>query len=124
LAGHGYRIVSGGTDNHLLLVDVFCQGITGKEAEEALETAGITVNKNAIPFDQNPPMVASGLRIGTPALTTRGMGPAEMETVGDLIARVLEARDSATELQEIKREVAEFATSFPLYPERLKASKA
>jgi glycine hydroxymethyltransferase len=124
LAGHGYRIVSGGTDNHLLLVDVFCQGITGKEAEEALETAGITVNKNAIPFDQNPPMVASGLRIGTPALTTRGMGPAEMETVGDLIARVLEARDSANDLQEIKREVAEFATSFPLYPERLNASKA
>jgi glycine hydroxymethyltransferase len=124
LAGHGYRIVSGGTDNHLFLVDVFCQGVTGKEAEEALESAGITVNKNAIPFDQNPPMVASGLRIGTPAVTTRGMGPAEMETVGDLIARVLEARDTPSDLDEIRRQVADFSSAFPLYPERLRASKA
>jgi len=117
LAGHGYRIVSGGTDNH-------CRGITGKEAEEALERAGITVNKNTIPFDQNPPMVASGLRIGTPAVTTRGMGSAEMETIGDLIARVLEARDNASDLDEIRRQVADFASAFPLYPERLSASKA
>jgi glycine hydroxymethyltransferase len=124
LAHHGYRIVSGGTDNHLFLVDVFSKGITGKEAEEALESAGITVNKNAIPFDENPPMVASGLRIGTPAITTRGMGLAEMETVGDLIARALEARQEESALAAIKHEVAEFATGFPLYPERLSASKA
>jgi glycine hydroxymethyltransferase len=123
LAGHGYRIVSGGTDNHLLLLDVFSRGITGKEGEEALERAGITVNKNAIPFDENPPMVASGLRIGTPALATRGMGPAEMETVGDLIARALDVRADEEALAKVRDEVAEFAAAFPLYPERLAASR-
>jgi glycine hydroxymethyltransferase len=123
LAGHGYRIVSGGTDNHLFLVDVFSKGITGKEAEEALERAGITVNKNTIPFDQNPPMVASGLRIGTPAVSSRGMGPAEMATVGDLISRALDVRREESALAQIKREVAEFAAGFPLYPGRLGASR-
>jgi len=119
VAHHGYRIVSGGTDNHLFLVDVFSRGITGKEAEEALERAGITVNKNTIPFDQNPPMVASGLRIGTPAVTTRGMGPAEMERVGDLIAAALERRGDEAALDGIRAEVADFAAGFPLYPRRL-----
>ena len=86
LSASGFRLVSGGTDNHLMLVDVFSKGITGKLAEAALGKAGITVNKNAIPFDQNPPMVASGIRIGTPAVTTRGMREAEMESIGELIA--------------------------------------
>ena len=124
LAGHGYRIVSGGTDNHLFLVDVFCRGITGKEAEEALERAGITVTKNTIPFDQNPPMVASGLRIGTPAVTTRGMGEEQMENVGDLIAEALAARENETELARIKGRVAELAGQFPLYPRRRAAGQA
>src|SRR5438093_7354199 len=87
LSERGFRLVSGGTDNHLMLVDVFSQGVTGKVAEQALGKAGITVNKNAIPFDQNPPMVASGIRIGTPAVTTRGLREADMEVVGELIAR-------------------------------------
>ena len=90
LSAAGFRLVSGGTDNHLMLVDVFSKGITGKVAEAALGKAGITVNKNAIPFDQNPPMVASGIRVGTPAVTTRGMREPEMETIGGLIARALE----------------------------------
>src|SRR5260221_5946352 len=93
ISSAGFRLVSGGTDNHLMLVDVFSKGLTGKTAEAALGRAGITVNKNAIPFDQNPPMVASGIRIGTPAVTTRGMGEAEMELVGELIARALTAAD-------------------------------
>src|ERR1700675_2257004 len=89
LSASGFRLVSGGTDNHLMLVDVFSKGLTGKVAEAALGKAGITVNKNAIPFDQNPPMVASGVRIGTPAVTTRGMREADMDTIGELIARAL-----------------------------------
>ncbi|MHC4732383.1 MAG: serine hydroxymethyltransferase [Planctomycetota bacterium] len=124
LAGHGYRIVSGGTDNHLLLVDVFSKGITGKDGELALEAAGITVNKNAIPFDENPPMVASGLRIGTPAVTTRGMGTAEMQRIGDLIAEALERRADEAALREIRGRVADLAAGFPLYPERLRATRA
>jgi len=121
MAGHGYRIVSGGTDNHLFLLDVFSKGITGKEGEIALDKAGVTVNKNTIPFDENPPMVASGLRIGTPALTTRGMGPTEMERVGEFIARGLAARDDETELAAIRAEVGRFTADFPLYPSRLPA---
>ena len=93
LTAAGFRLVSGGTDNHLMLVDVFSKGITGKVAEAALGKAGITVNKNAIPFDQNPPMVASGIRIGTPAVTTRGMREAEMDLIGELIARALKTPD-------------------------------
>src|SRR5215510_13271988 len=93
IADQGFRLVSGGTDNHLMLVDVFSKGVTGKMAEAALAKAGITVNKNAIPFDQNPPMTASGIRVGTPAVTTRGMREAEMEAIGDWIADVLETPD-------------------------------
>jgi len=124
LAWHGYRIVSGGTDTHLFLVDVFSRGITGQDAEQALERAGITVNKNAIPFDRNPPLVASGLRIGTPAVTTRGMGPEQMDAIGDLIARGLERRDDAAALAGIRREVAALGARFPLYAQRLRAAEA
>ena len=98
LAGEGWRLVSGGTDNHLVLLDVFARGITGKVAEAALDRAGITVNKNTIPFDTNPPMVASGIRIGTPALTTRGMREKEMEEVGRLIARALAGVENESDL--------------------------
>ena len=111
LAAGGYRLVSGGTDNHLMLVDVFSKGLTGKVAEAALGKAGITVNKNAIPFDQNPPMVASGIRIGTPAVTTRGMGEREMDRVGELILRALAATDNDTELARVKGESSRFASS-------------
>jgi glycine hydroxymethyltransferase len=117
LTGHGYRLVSGGTDNHLMLVDVFSKGLTGKVAEAALGKAGITVNKNAIPFDQNPPMVASGIRVGTPAITTRGMREAEMDQVGDLIARALSAPDDDRALGVVKAEVERLCKRFPLYPE-------
>jgi glycine hydroxymethyltransferase len=117
LTGHGFRLVSGGTDNHLMLVDVFSKGLTGKVAEAALGKAGITVNKNAIPFDQNPPMVASGVRIGTPAITTRGMREPEMDHVGDLIARALATPDDDRALGMIKDEVQRLCKRFPLYPE-------
>jgi len=115
----GFRIVSGGTDNHLLLLDVFSKGITGKVAEKALEKAGITVNKNTIPFDPNPPMVASGIRIGTPAVTTRGMGTPEMDRIADLIARALTAREDEAALIAIERDVADLTSRFPLYASRL-----
>jgi glycine hydroxymethyltransferase len=118
IAAHGFRIVSGGTDNHLMLVDVFSKGITGKGAEAALGKAGITVNKNTIPFDQNPPMVASGIRLGTPAVTTRGMREAEMDTIAELIARVLAAPEDDRALAMVKTEVERLCRTFPLYPER------
>jgi glycine hydroxymethyltransferase len=121
LLDEGWRLVSGGTDNHLLLVDVFARGITGKAAEAALDRAGITVNKNTIPFDQNSPMVASGVRIGTPALTTRGMREAEMETIGRLIARALKGIEQEAELQAVRREVGKLCERFPLYAARLQA---
>ena len=124
LAEHGYRVVSGGTDTHLFLLDVFSKGVTGNDAEEALEKAGITVNKNAIPFDSNPPMVASGLRIGTPAVTTRGMGAEEMKAIGDLIARGIDARGDEAALAEIEGQVASLAAKFPLYARRLSAAEA
>ncbi len=111
----GYRLVSGGTDNHLMLVDVFEKGILGSEAELALGKAGITVNKNAIPYDTNPPLKPSGIRIGTPALTTRGMGEAEMRTIGGWIAKALEQRNDDAALERIRGEVAELANQFPLY---------
>jgi glycine hydroxymethyltransferase len=117
LTAEGFRLVSGGTDNHLMLVDVFSKGITGKAAEAALGKAGITVNKNAIPFDQNPPMVASGIRIGTPAVTTRGMRESEMEIVGSLIARALQAPDDDRALAMVRAEVETLCRKFPLYPE-------
>src|SRR2546421_4215242 len=117
LTAAGFRLVSGGTDNHLMLVDVFSKGITGKVAEAALGKAGITVNKNAIPFDQNPPMVASGVRIGTPAVTTRGMREPEMEIVGELIARALKSPDDDEALGMVRAEVEALCRKFPLYPE-------
>jgi glycine hydroxymethyltransferase len=113
----GFRLVSGGTDNHLMLVDVFSKGLTGKVAEAALGKAGITVNKNAIPFDQNPPMVASGVRIGTPAVTTRGMREAEMDLVGELIARALQTPEDDRALAMVRAEVEILCRKFPLYPE-------
>jgi glycine hydroxymethyltransferase len=121
LADAGYRIISGGTDTHLMLVDVFSKGMFGSEAEKALGLAGITVNKNAIPFDANPPLKPSGVRLGTPALTTRGMKQAEMKQVGGWIARALEQRNDAAALQKIRAEVFELCEQFPLYPERRKA---
>ena len=119
LAAQGYRIVSGGTDNHLMLVDVFSKGITGKAAEAALGKASITVNKNAIPFDQNPPMTASGIRIGTPAITTRGMREPEMDDIGGMIGRVLATPDDDRVAAMVKEEVERLCRKFPLYPERL-----
>ena len=111
----GFRIVSGGTDNHLMLVDVFEKGILGSEAEAALGKAGITVNKNAIPYDTNPPLKPSGIRIGTPALTTRGMKEAEMRQIAQWIAQALEQRSNDAALERIRGEVAELANKFPLY---------
>jgi len=111
----GYRIISGGTDNHLMLVDVFAKGILGSEAELALGKAGITVNKNSIPYDVNPPLKPSGIRVGTPALTTRGMKEAEMRLIGAWIARALEQRNDDAALEKIRGEVAELANQFPLY---------
>ena len=119
IAAGGYRIVSGGTDNHLMLVDVFSKGLTGKVAEAALGRAGITVNKNAIPFDQNPPMVASGIRIGTPAVTTRGMAEREMDLVGELVLRALASPDDEAALAAIRGDVEALCRRFPLYPDRL-----
>ncbi len=115
IAGHGFRIISGGTDTHLCLIDVFAKGILGSEAEHALGHAGITVNKNAIPFDPNPPMKPSGIRIGTPALTTRGMKEPEMLTIAAWIVQALEGRGDAKTLARIRGEVAEMAEQFPLY---------
>jgi glycine hydroxymethyltransferase len=115
LAAEGYRIISGGTDTHLMLVDVFEKGILGSEAENALGLAGITVNKNAIPYDQNPPLKPSGIRVGTPALTTRGMKEAEMKLIAKWINEALENRENAGKLAQIRGEVAELAEKFPLY---------
>ncbi len=117
LSASGFRLVSGGTDNHLMLVDVFSKGITGKAAEAALGKAGITVNKNAIPFDQNPPMVASGIRVGTPAVTTRGMREAEMQTIAEMITRALKTPEDDAALGAIRAEVETLCRKFPLYPE-------
>jgi glycine hydroxymethyltransferase len=119
LASRGFRLVSGGTDNHLMLVDVFSKGITGKVAEAALGRAGITVNKNAIPFDKNPPMVASGVRVGTPAVTTRGMGEPEMDRVAELIARALASTEDESGLARVRADVEAFCSEFPLYPDSL-----
>jgi glycine hydroxymethyltransferase len=123
LRQQGFRLVSGGTDNHLVLVDVFMdgKGVTGKVAEKALEAAGLTVNKNTIPFDTNKPFVASGIRIGTPALTTRGMGEEEMRRVARLIAEVLHEPESEDVRRRVRDSVRELAARFPLYPKRLKA---
>lgn len=120
LIAQGLRIVSGGTDNHLMLVDVFAdgKGITGKTAEKALDAVHITVNKNTIPFDQNSPFVASGIRLGTPALTTRGMKEDDMRAIGKLIADVIHEPESEEVKTRVKREVAELTARFPLYAHR------
>jgi glycine hydroxymethyltransferase len=118
LVSEGFRLVSGGTDNHLMLVDVFSQGVTGKDAEKALEKANITVNKNAIPFDKNPPMIASGIRIGTPAVTSRGLRESQMETIGRLISRVLRSPSDSDVQQDVRRAVLELTAQYPLYEER------
>jgi glycine hydroxymethyltransferase len=124
LQEQGLRLVSGGTDNHLMLVDVWQdgKGTTGKDAEKALEAASITVNKNTIPFDQNKPFVASGLRIGTPAVTTRGMKEPEMREIGRLIAEVIHAPQSEEVRAKVRRDVGDLTARFPLYPKRLKRS--
>ena len=115
MAKHGFRIVSGGTDNHLFLVDIYSKGLTGKDAQPALDRAGITVNKNAIPFDPLPPMTASGIRMGTPAITTRGMREAEMEPIAAWIAEVLaHLGDTGTEAR-VRGEIEKFTERFPLY---------
>ncbi len=116
IAAEGYRIISGGTDTHLMLIDVFQKGVLGSEAEHALGEAGITVNKNAIPYDSNPPMKPSGIRIGTPALTTRGMGVGEMKIIAKWIAEAIENRSDAAKLADIRGRVGELAEKFPLYP--------
>jgi glycine hydroxymethyltransferase len=116
LSDAGFRLVSGGTDNHLMLVDVFSRGLTGKGAEAALGKAGITVNKNAIPFDKNPPMVASGIRIGTPAVTSRGMREPEMDAIAEFIARALAAPEDDGALAMVRSEVETLCRKFPLYP--------
>jgi glycine hydroxymethyltransferase len=118
LAAEGFRIISGGTDTHVMLVDVFSKGMLGSEAEKALGEAGITVNKNAIPFDTNPPLRPSGIRLGTPAVTTRGMREAEMQQIGRWIAEVLNARTQPAVLARVRRQVLELAENFPLYAER------
>ncbi len=115
IAAEGYRIISGGTDTHVMLIDVFQKGMLGSEAEHALGEAGITVNKNAIPYDTNPPMKPSGIRIGTPALTTRGMKEPEMRIIAGWIAQTLEHRTDAAKLQQIRGQVLEMAKNFPLY---------
>ncbi|HEY6291990.1 MAG TPA: serine hydroxymethyltransferase [Terriglobia bacterium] len=121
LAAAGFRLVSGGTDTHLMLVDVFARQVTGKQAEKALERAGITVNKNAIPFDRNPPMTASGIRIGTPAVTTRGMKEPEMRLLGSWIAEVLNNPEDETVIERVRREAEALTGRFPLYESRYAA---
>ena len=118
----GYRLVSGGTDTHLILVDVFSKGITGKQAELALDQAGITVNKNTIPFDSHPPLVTSGIRLGTPALTSRGMGESEMHLIGQWIGEVLDQVEDVEVRKKIRSRVGELSEQFPLYASRLAPS--
>ncbi|MBI4455631.1 MAG: serine hydroxymethyltransferase [Acidobacteria bacterium] len=118
IAAQGFRIVSGGTDNHLFVVDVFARGITGKQAEEALDRANITVNKNTIPFETNPPFIASGIRIGSPAVTTRGMREAEMEQIGEWIGYVLQEIEDQSRQKGVKEKVLQLIERFPLYLSR------
>src|SRR5262249_1837532 len=124
LAENGFRVVSGGTDNHLMLVDVFVRGITGTQAEKALESAGITVNKNAIPFDTQPPMKASGIRIGTPGLTTRGMRETEMAEIGVWIGEVLADPENPAVRGAVRERVRILCERFPIYENRLVRSRA
>src|SRR5258708_850772 len=124
LSGAGFRIVSGGTDNHLMLVNVFVRGITGAQAEQALERAAITVNKNAIPFDTQPPMKASGIRLGTPALTTRGMKEAEMRVIAGWISEVLADSENESVQASVRSRIKELCERFPIYETRLVRSLA
>ena len=124
IAAAGFRVVSGGTDTHLMLVDVFSKGVRGKEAEKALDRARITVNKNAIPFDTNPPLNPSGIRLGSPAVTTRGFGEAEMREVGALIAEVLQHIDSEDTLAAVRQKVDKLTARFPLYQWKLERVRA
>jgi glycine hydroxymethyltransferase len=117
LIARGYNVISGGTDNHLMLLDLRNRDLTGKEAQEALDQAGITVNKNAVPFDDKSPLITSGIRIGTPALTTRGMKESEMETVAEMIDTVLSRIKEPSVGAEIAAGVEELCKRFPLYPE-------
>jgi glycine hydroxymethyltransferase len=124
LAADGFRIISGGTDTHLMLVDVFSKGMLGSDAEKALGEAGITVNKNAIPFDTNPPLKPSGIRIGSPAVTTRGMKEPEMRQIGHWIAEALNHRSDVAALGRIRKEVLGLCEAFPLYAERRAKAQA
>ncbi len=124
IAESGFRIVAGGTDNHLFVVDVFSRGITGRDAEKMLEDAGITVNKNVLPFDENPPLVTSGIRIGSPALTTRGMKQAEMELIGDWIGEILNNPADEKIRHRVKAQVQDLTGPFPLYESRLSQDEA
>src|SRR5260370_27201535 len=123
VAKHGFRIVTGGTDNHLFLIEVHPRGIAGTDAEKALDRAGITVNKNSIPFDPRPPMKGGGIRLGSPSITTRGMREPEMEQLGGWIADVLgHIGDTATE-QSVRKQVAELAGRFPIYEARVQGGR-
>jgi glycine hydroxymethyltransferase len=113
----GYNLISGGTDNHLMLIDLRNKNLTGKKAQETLDKAHITLNKNAVPFDDKSPFVTSGIRVGVPAVTTRGMKEQHMETVVSLIDKVLMSADDENVIASVKAEVKEFMKQFPLYPE-------
>jgi len=113
----GFEVVSGGTDTHLFLVDLTSKGLSGKKAEKALEAAGITVNKNTVPFDQKSPFVTSGIRVGTPAITTRGMKEPEMERIADMMCRVLENVEDERAIENVRRETKSLCEAFPLYAE-------
>jgi glycine hydroxymethyltransferase len=115
LQDRGFELVSGGTDNHLILVDLRNRGVTGREAETVLDSVGVTVNKNAIPFDPQPPAVSSGIRIGTPAVTTRGLREADMETVAEIIHLALRFRDNPDKLKQVRQMVAGLCRRYPLY---------
>jgi glycine hydroxymethyltransferase len=117
LASDDFRIVSGGTENHLFMIDLRPQGITGHVAQDLLDSVGINVNMNEIPYDELPPTVTSGIRIGTPAVTTRGMKPEHMDTLGELISRALKNKDNAAVLESVRSGARELIAGFPLYPE-------
>src|SRR5271169_2706949 len=124
VAKHGFRIVTGGSDNHLFLIEVHPRGITGTDAEKALDRAGITVNKNSIPFDPLPPMKAGGIRLGSPSVTTRGMKEAEMRQIGNWVAEILSHVGDAAVEQKVRQQVAELAARFPIYESRLRPEAA
>jgi len=124
VASKGFRLVSGGTDNHLFLIEVHSRGITGSEAEKALDRAGITVNKNSIPFDPLPPMKAGGIRLGSPSVTTRGMKEPEMQLIGEWVAEILSNVGNAAVEQKVREQVADLASRFPIYESRLRSAAA